>query len=88
MLTLNIYVEMDGTRNTAEVKKKSRRCLINININIARFDVFTTVKIPILLGCDAVWCCGRLPTFRRIMLYPTTTLHGVTTQRNSTWIHI
>jgi hypothetical protein len=31
-----------------------------------------------LLGYDAVWCCGRIPTFER---HPTITLHGVTTQK-------
>jgi hypothetical protein len=55
-----------------------------------------------LLGCDAL--CGRISTFRRTVLppsswhwsrkqqrppkrrYPTTTLHGVTIQKTSTWI--
>jgi len=36
-----------------------------------------------LQGYDAVWCCGRIPTFRRSVLPRTTTLHGVTTQKTS-----
>jgi len=49
-----------------------------------------------LLGCDAVWCCGRVPTFFSPWRwrqpgypkcwYPIATLHGVTTQKNSTWM--
>jgi len=75
-----------------------------------------------ILGCDAVQCCGRIPTFQRSMhwnfgilpkhctasqsrkprieslpwrwrqhgplkrWYVTTTLHGVTTEKTSTWI--
>jgi len=91
-----------------------------------------TVKIRVLLSCEAVWCCSRIPVFQRrglerdgrfsfllashnrtplhsmpicmpfypiqvtsswrwrqhvplICCYPTTTLHGVTTQKTSTW---
>jgi len=36
-----------------------------------------------LLRCDAVQCCGRVPTFQRSML-PLSTLHGVITQKTST----
>jgi hypothetical protein len=50
-----------------------------------------------ILGCDAVYFCGRVPTFGKTMstgrqkqngspkrCYPTTTIHGVNTQRIST----
>jgi hypothetical protein len=37
---------------------------------VERFEVFTVMKIQGLLGRDAVWCCGRIPTFRRSMLPP------------------
>jgi hypothetical protein len=30
-----------------------------------------------LLGCDAVSCCGRVSTFRRAMLPPTSLLHVI-----------
>jgi hypothetical protein len=53
-----------------------------------------------ILGCDTM-CYDRIPTFQWSMLppggwmqhgplkrwYPTTTLHDVTTQKTSTWIH-
>jgi hypothetical protein len=39
-----------------------------------------------LLDYDAMKCCSRIPTFQRSMLCPTTTLHGITTQKTSTSI--
>jgi len=38
-----------------------------------------------LLGCDTMQCCGRIPTFQRSMLPPSSPC-GVTTQKTSTWI--
>jgi hypothetical protein len=46
-------------------------------------------------GCDAVYCCGRIPTFRKTMLLPFSLhpedagrkvlpLHDVTAQKTST----
>jgi hypothetical protein len=34
------------------------------------------------MGCDTVWCCGRLPTFRKALLPLSSglTLQGVTTE--------
>jgi len=45
----------------------------------------------LLLGCDAVYLCGRIPWRRRQhgppkFSRPTTTLHGVTIRKASTWI--
>jgi len=36
------------------------------------FQTFTAAMFQSrdFLGCDAVWCCGRIPTFRRSMLPP------------------
>jgi len=63
----------------------------------ARFEVFPAAKIQVFLGCNDVMYCDRIPTFRRIKLHPssgwiwrqhgplklsTTTLYGVTTQKN------
>jgi hypothetical protein len=30
------------------------------------------VRLEILtaMGYDTMWCCGRIPTFQRVMLYP------------------
>jgi hypothetical protein len=39
-----------------------------------------TVSSRGILGSDAVWLCGRIPTFQRPQ-----TLHSVTTQMTSTW---
>jgi hypothetical protein len=38
----------------------------------SRLEVFTALNIstPGLLGCDAVYCCTRTPTFRRTLLPP------------------
>jgi len=43
-----------------------------------------------LPGCDAVYCCDMIPTFRRIMLPPSTgwwrqlvSYHNITRHRNS-----
>jgi len=36
--------------------------------NTANFEAFTTVMFRVLLGCDAVQCSGRLPTFQRSLL--------------------
>jgi len=36
----------------------------------ARFEVFVAVKIRVLLYCDTVQCCGRIPPFQRSMLPP------------------
>jgi hypothetical protein len=37
---------------------------------VSRFEVFTAVKIQVevVKCCDAVWCCGRIPTFQRSVL--------------------
>jgi hypothetical protein len=41
--------------------------------------VFRTALLPPssrgLLGCDAMQCCGRIPTFRRSMLPPSSSFH-------------
>jgi len=64
-------------------------------ISEARFEVIKAMKTRQgNVDCDALWWRGRTPTFQRPMLpplqdgplklwYPTTTLHGVTTQKTS-----
>jgi hypothetical protein len=44
----------------------------NYNITNVRAEVFTAVKIQILLGCDAMYCYGRIPMFQRSMLLSAT----------------
>jgi hypothetical protein len=51
------------------------------------FEVLAAVKVDfVLLGCDAVWTCGQIPTFRRNMLCPSsaprTSPHGISIPRN------
>jgi hypothetical protein len=45
----------------------------------------------ILLGCDAVQCCGKIPTFRRIMLPPSSGrrfFHLSSETTTEIWIYI
>jgi hypothetical protein len=46
--------------------------LFMLKLEEARFLVFTSMKIQVHspLGYDAVYCCGRIPTFQRTMLPP------------------
>jgi len=46
--------------------------------------IIITLSSRCLMGCDAVWCCGRIPEFRMILL-PSPSLHGVITHKTSTW---
>jgi hypothetical protein len=64
---------------------------ISMSVTVARFEVFTAVKIQLNVFC-AVTLCGVVVGYqhfggkgRQQVEYPTAPVHGVTTQTTSTW---
>jgi len=49
------------------------------------FEAFTAVKIRVLLVCNAVWCCGRIPKFQMHILPPPS--ETLVSYRNATRRH-
>jgi len=43
-------------------------CVTLQTILVVRYEIFTAVRIQVLLGCDAMYSCGRIPTFQKSML--------------------
>jgi len=71
--------------------------------DVVRYQRFRGPCYLHLLYFDAVKCCGRTPTFRRSVMppssgwrhygqpkrwYPITSIHGVTTQKTSSWTSV
>jgi len=50
----------------------SYRTVFEMILLCASFEAFTVMvcEVEVFLRCDAVWCCGRIPTFRRWMMFP------------------